>query len=265
MLAIAEAPQGEGPPAVAVVLRFAKPVAPGEVFAPLWRQTTEGEVEGKKYRQAQNPMALSIFRPDDRTLMLGNDPLLRKILRQHAQPPTGEMSRVLARIPEPPDVMAVLLVAPLRPLLKGSLDQVPLPPPLAGVETVPDLLNLIGLRANLTGDMAMSLTLRAENEAAAGQLDELIGRLLETARQMMLAETSKQAASPDPIEQAAAQYAQRISTRLMQAFRPERKGSVLTWGTKGQGQMQIATIGVLVALLLPAIQAARSGAADPVE
>lgn len=259
VLAIAEPPQ-EGPPAVAVVLRFAKPLAPGEVFAPLWQQTTEGELEGKKYRQAQNPTALSIFRPDDRTLILASDPLLRKILRQHARPPEGEMSRVLTRIPEPPDVLAVLLVAPLRPQLKGLLDQAPLPPPLAGVEKVPDQLNLIGVRANLTGDMATSLTLRAEDEAAAVQLDELIGRLLETARQMMLAEMSKQAASPDPIEQAAAQYAQRISTRLVKAFRPERKGSVLTLGTKGQGQMQIASIGVLVALLLPAVQAAREAA-----
>lgn len=259
LLVIAEPPQ-EGPPQVAAVLRFAKPLAQGEVLAPLWQQTAEADLDGKKYRQAQNPLALSIFRPDDRTLILAHDPLLRKLLRQHAQPPGGEMSQVLARIPEPPDVLAVLLVAPLRPLLKGTLDQVPLPPPLAGVEQVPDLVNLVGVRVNLTGDMAMSLTLRAESDQAAEQLDALIGRLLETARQAMLTEVAKQADSPDPVEQAAGRYAQRISSRLLTAFRPQRKGSLLTLGTKGQGQMQVATIGVLVALLLPAVQAAREAA-----
>lgn len=259
LLVIAEPPQ-EGPPQVAAVLRLAKPLAQAEVFAPLWEQTAEAELDGKKYRQAQNPLALSIFRPDERTLILAHDPLLRKLLRQHAQPPAGEMSQVLSRIPDPPDVLAVLLVAPLRPLLKGTLEQVPLPPPLAGVEQVPDLLNLVGVRVNMTGDMAMSLTLRAESEQAAEQLDALIGRLLETARQAMLAEVAKQGESSDPVEQAAARYAQRISSRLLTAFRPQRKGSLLTLGTKGQGQLQVATIGVLVALLLPAVQAAREAA-----
>jgi prepilin-type processing-associated H-X9-DG protein len=39
-----------------------------------------------------------------------------------------------------------------------------------------------------------------------------------------------------------------------------RKGDTLTLATHGQGQAQIATIGVLVALLLPAVQAAREAA-----
>jgi len=259
LLVVVEPPL-EGPPQVAAVLRLAKPLAQEEVFAPLWQQTAEAELNGKKYRQAQNPMALSIFRPDDRTLILAHDPLLRKLLGQHAQPPAGEMSQVLSRISQPPDALAVLLVGPLRPLMKGALNQVPLPPPLAGVEQVPDLLNLVGVRVNLTGDMAMALTLRAESDQAAAQLDALIGRLLETARQAMLTEVAKQGASPDPVEQAAARYAQRISSRLLTAFRPQRNGSILTLGTKGQGQMQVATIGVLVALLLPAIQAAREAA-----
>ena len=80
------------------------------------------------------------------------------------------------------------------------------------------------------------------------------------ARQMMLAEMGKQAASQDPVEQAAAQYARRISEQIFKAIRPVRQGDSLTLAASGQGQAQVATIGVLVALLLPAVQAAREAA-----
>jgi type II secretory pathway pseudopilin PulG len=259
VLAIVEPPQA-GPPAVAIVLRFANPLEQGQVFPPLWERTADAELDGKTYRQALGAMDLSIFRPDDRTLILAHDGLLRKMLKQHAEPAAGEMSRVLGRFPELPDILGILLVAPLRPLAGAALAEAPLPPPLADLKKVPEQLSLIGVRANLTGDMAMSLTLRAEDDAAAQQLDEFIGRLLEMGRQMALAEIAKQAASADPVDQAAAQWAQRISTRIVQVLRPVRKGNTLTLGTKGQGQMQVATIGVLVALLLPAIQAAREAA-----
>ena len=59
-----------------------------------------------------------------------------------------------------------------------------------------------------------------KNEAAAQQLEELVDQLIKLARQNMLAETAKQAASSDPVEQAMAKYSQRVSGRLFEAFRP---------------------------------------------
>ncbi len=258
-LVIVEPPQA-GPPRAGVVVRMAGPIGQGKILPVLWDRTVEGDLSGKKYRQARGPTDLSIFRPDDRTLIVAHDDLLRKMLGNRANPKAGPMSRLLGAIASPPDVFAIVLAEPLRPLVAAALAEEPVPPPLAGIEKIPGLLDSVRAKADLIGDTSMSLTLRARDEAAAGQLQEIIDRMLAMARQAMLAQVARQAQSSDPVEQAMAKYAQRISGRMLESLRPVRTGRDLTLGMSGQGNAQIATIGILISLLLPAIQAAREAA-----
>ena len=265
ILAIAELPKTlqAGPPPAAIVLRMSAPLPEGQILAPLWQRTAEAQLDGKTYRRAIGPMDFSIFRPDDRTLLVANDDLLRKMLTNHAGPKEGKMTKVLGRIAEPPDALAILLVEPIRPLIAQPLATAPVPPPLADLKKIPDLLTSVGAKVNLTGDMSMSLTLRATDEAAAQQMEEIIDKMIELGRQAILAEMAKQSASSDPVEQAAAQYSKRISDRMLQTLRPVRKGDALTLatgGNKNPQMAQMATIGILIALLLPAVQAAREAA-----
>ena len=183
-------------------------------------------MDGKTYRKAAGPMDFSIFRPDDRTLMVAHDDLLRKMLANRAKPTEGKMTNVLKRIAEPPDALAVLLVEPIRPLIAGSLAMVPVPPPLADLKKVPDLLNSVGAKVNLTGNMAMSLTLRATDEEAAEQLQQIIDNGIAMGRQTMLAQMTARPAGDDPLEQAMVQYSKRASDRMMQSLRPCARGSV---------------------------------------
>ena len=242
------------PPQAAVVLHMAAPIGKERPILPrLWAETTEAQLDGKPYRQAKGPMGVSIFQPDDRTLILGTDDILRRMVANHAKPEAGNVSRVLGRMPELPDALALLLVEPVRPLAAPMLAAAPLPPPLAGVKKVPELLFSIGAKANLTGDMSMSLNLRAVDEEAAKQLEEIIDQGLNMAREMMRAqmqaERAKQAQSDDPVQQAMAKYMERVSDRMLQAWRPARKGNSLVLASSGN-QSQMATIGVLIALLL---------------
>ena len=261
-LLIAEPPQA-GPPGAAIVLHMASPLGPGKILMPLQQRTTEAELEGKTYRKGQTPMDPSIFLADDRTLIVGSDDLLHKMLANRADPKEGKMSRMLGRVAQPPDLMAVVLVRPLRPLIAAPLAMVPIPPPLAGVEKVPDLVNYVAITANVRTDPNASVVVRAEDEAAAKQLEDLVDRLLSVARQSMLAENSKQAASSDPVEQAMARYSQRVGGQMFEVLRPVRKGNTLSLTTKGRVNSQmgsVAVIGILVGLLLPAVQAAREAA-----
>ncbi len=263
IVAIAEPPQA-GPPRVAILVRMAKPLDKGPILAPLWKTTTEAQLKGKTYRQAKSPMTPSIYQPDDRTIVVASDDLLREIV-EGGQPKAGKMSKILGRIAEPSDAMAILLVEPIRPLLAGPLEMMPLPPPFGDdVKKLPEQLNSIGVKVNLTGDMAMSLTLKATDEAAAEAVEQTIDKYLTLAQQMATAQAAQRSAgSDDPVEKAMGQYTKRMSEHMFQAIRPVRKGQTLTLATdKGtqQAQVQIAVIGVLVALLLPAVQAAREAA-----
>jgi len=264
VMVIAEPPVPGRPPQVGIVLRMAKPLPEGRILGPLWDQTEEGQLDGKPYRKG-GAMGFGIFRADDRTLIVADEGLLRKMLANRAQPKAGAVSKILGAMKAVPDATAVLVVEPLRALADAALAQAPLPPPLAEAKKIPDLVDSLVARVNLTGNVLTDLTVRARDEAAAKELSEMIDRMLAMAKEMARAEIARGAMiDNDPVRQAMVQYSRRMSERMLEALRPVRKGDTLTLGTRGQPQSQattqIAVIGVLVALLLPAVQAAREAA-----
>jgi hypothetical protein len=204
-------------------------------------------------------MSASIYAPDDRTLLVASDDLLQRMVAGKGQPAEGLTAKLLAAAADH-DLAAVLSVEPIRELVKGQLSMAPVPPPFEGVRKVPDLLAAVEAKLNLTGGMKMALVLHAPDEAAADELATILAGLLETAGQMFQAQIASEAASDDPVEQAMAQYATRINKKLVEGLKPAQEGERLIFATEGQGQAQIATIGILIALLLPAIQAAREAA-----
>ena len=262
LLAIAEPPQ-KGPPGAVVVLRLAAPLAEDKLHAPAWDHTEEAQLDGKTYFRGAGPMDVSIFRADDRTVLLGTDPLLRQVLSNHKNPKEGAMSKLLGRVTAPPDAMAIVMIEPLRPLIAMPLASVKWPPQLADLSKVPDLVTSVGAKVNVTGGPRVTLAIRANDEAAAGQLSEIIDKLLATAHERVAEQTAQGLKSSDPVEQAGAKYGQRMSDRLLPLLRPVKKGSNLTLDIDAGKNPQftsITTIGVLMGLLLPAAQSARGAA-----
>jgi prepilin-type processing-associated H-X9-DG protein len=220
-------------------------------------------LDGKTYRRGMTPMDASIFRADDRTLLVGTDALLHKVLSNHAAPKEGKMSKLLGSIKDQPDATAIVLMEPLRPLAATSLAMAPLPPPLADVPKLPELITSIGLKVNLTAGLSASLAVRANDEAAAEKIEQIVDKLLATARQQAAAATAEGLKSSDPVEQANAKYGQRMSEQMLPLLRPVRKGNSFTLAadlSKNPQLASVTTIGMLVGLLLPAVQAAREAA-----
>jgi hypothetical protein len=229
LIVVAEPPKSlasEGPPPeLAVVLKMASPVA-GEVFPALARRTTEGKLDGKTYRKAMRPDDASIYQADEKTLIIGTDSMLRKIVANHAAPAEGRLKTMLRRCGTP-DALCMILVEPLRPAL-AALENAPLPPPLADLRTAPKLIDYIAFRTNVCDSLDATLIFRATDEAAAKQLGGIIDGLMTMAQQAADVELAKQESSRDPVQQATAKYSKRMSRRFAEILRPVQKGAMLT-------------------------------------
>jgi hypothetical protein len=219
-------------------------------------------LEGRAYRQAIGLMDLSIFQPDPRTLIVAHDDLLRRMVSNHASPQAGEMSRRLEAVADRPDLYAVVLAERLRPLLQLGLMQAALPPPLKRLRYAPELVDSVEAQATVTGEGRMSITVRARDEAAAVQLEQIVDQALAFAREKVLWGLPHTENSRDPVQQAATKYSQRITDRMLKLVRPVRKGNTLTLATKTgpNALLQTAQIGMVASFLLPAVQAAREAA-----
>ena len=159
----------------------------------------------------------------------------------------------------------VVALEPVRPMLNGLLQMQAeqIPPPFAEFTRVPDLLDALLLRVKLEDqESGLSLIMLARNEDSAEQLSDLISRGLEMGRQIALAQAMGQTQGNDAVTEASRQYMRRISNKVVEMMTPERNGRRLA--ITGSATQGIATQGVLVGLLLPAVQAARSGGASNV-
>jgi len=265
ILVFADAPQRDGPPAAGAVIRFARPYQIETILPKLQPMTEEAKIEGKPYRRGVNPMVPSIYMPDDRTLLVATGGMLQKMVANRNKPAEGRIRSLLGRLGPSNDFVAILLMEPIRPLLNEQLAQAPVPPPFADVKKVPDLVDLVGVKANLTGRTSAMLSVTARDETAAIELEKMIDQWFKLAGQMMEAkmaqDMAKRPGSDDPVQQAGMQYMKRVSRRMLEMLRPVRKGNRLVLASDAQGsQTQVATVGILIALLLPAVQAAREAA-----
>jgi hypothetical protein len=261
VLAIAVVKDTKQPPQLGLVLRFAEPLRQGGLLPELVRHTTRAELNGKGYRKAAGPQDFSLMRADPRTILIAHDDLLGRMLANVANPQPGPAAKLLSQMSGSPDAAAVVALDPVRPLLKAELQKAPVPPAFAGFLTIPDLIVSAEAQLSLLGNGGGSLVLRARDEEAAKQLEAMLNALLDMGKMGVQIQAGQLAKSQDPVEQATAQYMQRTSGRMIDMFRPVREGDHLSLSGKGvSAQANIATTGVLVGLLLPAVQSAREAA-----
>lgn len=263
VIVIVEMPDAKKPPQAGIVVRYAEPLPSDGLVPDLVERTVKAELSGRPYRRANDPMDLSLMRADERTLLLAHDDLLRRMVANHAKPTAGAACRMLDRVVGRPSGVAVLAMDALRPLIAAEIRKAAVPPMLSGFTKIPDLIVSVEAKLDLLGDQSMSLTLRARDEAAAGQLEAMINALLDMSTMMAREGIHQQMGrSKDPVEQAGAKYANRVLGRVIDLLRPVRKGDSLTLSGRGlaQAHSTIATTGIMVGLLLPAVQAARESA-----
>jgi hypothetical protein len=144
--------------------------------------------------------------------------------------------------------------------MKGGLQFAPVPPGLEDIKKLPDLLSAVQFDVTLAGNFLIELTLFAQDEQAAPELERAMNSLLDGGSKLFAAQLVRERQSEDPVQQASLQYGRRMIDMLATALRPERKGDRLVVTIRDSSATQIAAIGGLMALLMPAVSQAREAA-----
>ena len=265
-------PQGNSPePDVGTVLRFSQPYALAAILAKL--PLKEAEVgEQKIYELTQPGQQLCVHFPDDRTIVLS--PTRAMLLQMlAAKAVDSPLVKLLTTTNCSASLTAIVSLDAMRDLVDQGMAHAPqLPPPLADFLKVPKLTSVVFFRVDLAGQPSVNLTLRATDEAAAAEILRVEQHGLAMARQILLAQMMQgmqqgQPASDDPVQQATQRYTTRLTHRmvdglfnLLQPVQAGRDVRISLRSESSDAAVSVAVVGVLVALLLPAVQAAREAA-----
>ncbi len=255
-------------PSYGLTLKFLQPLTGLNIPQELRAHTQPDQLNGKRYLKSQQPMLPSFYAPDKSTLVVAPDATLKRLV---GKAPASKSSPIIDRVGKVAagsDLYAVVDLATLRPFIQMGLAQAQQQMP-AEAKRFADGATLVSaaeLTVNISKPATTSFVVHANDAAAAEQVEGLLNEAVDKAREQMRADLAPQAASKDPVERAFAQYSERVSGRFAQPFMPVRKGAELTFfriegGNSPQQQhATVGVIGVLVALLLPAVQAAREAA-----
>lgn len=255
------------------VIKFAKPFSLGDLPEKLRSHTQMGDFAGKQYLQSMQPQLPSFYMPDDRTLLVMTEIALRKTLAPVDAEATSPLLKRVGELPGGDDLYAVVDVVSLRPLIVPWLNfavaqqRDKFPVEAKPFLELPNLISSIDLALNITNSSPTLLAVHASDAASADKLVSLYGLAIELQQKQMAAGAAKLLASDDPVERALGQYTERMSKSTGDAYQMERHGDDLILfefsAADATAQNQIVlvgVIGVLVALLLPAVQAAREAA-----
>lgn len=257
IVAFAEAPEGPTPPQFGIVIRMAKPYDRLNVMAPLMAMTTDGTLGGKPFRKAPQPFLPSLMLPNDRTIVIAPEPTLAKMMSGKAA--DSELLKLLRKLPAGQHVSVVATLDPIRDMINAGIAQAPpLPPPFQQFTKIPDHVKSLEVHAALGASLQAKIVMHSPTTASAGELERLLSMAVEFGKQAFLAQTAQMATSSDPVEQAAARYAERLSNHIGGAIAPKLEGDTVSLTLKAEANT--ATMGVAVALLLPAVQASREAA-----
>jgi type II secretory pathway pseudopilin PulG len=248
---------------IGVVVRFSEAYSKDNVAASL-PGARETIINGKSLLGRPQPGGRFFYFPDDRTIVLGSAPLIKAMIA--AKDVDSAVTKLLKEGDISGLLTAVVSLDDVRDQLKEAMREAAAraaqaPPEIRDFLTVPDLLSAVVFRISGSEKMTISLTLRGRDEASAEQVERIIKRGLDTARRMILMQATadvNQPAGNDALKQAIAKYSSRMSERTFSQIKPARDGRDVRISVESDSN--VAMIGVLVALLLPAVQASREAA-----
>ncbi len=202
---------------------------------------------------------LGLHQVDSKTVLVGTNIFVKQMVATRQTP--GKIASLLGSVKSQQDVFAIVSVNMLRPLIEGLLDQ-PLqqaPPQIReDVNSIVQNTDFLALGLSMATGEKLRLVLSGEDDAAAEKMQQSVTRMLQFATQTTIAEMKSQFRAATPTATATRNYIDRVSATLTNKLTPERKGKVLL--LEFDDFQSVGSTGVVIGLLLPAVQAAREAA-----
>lgn len=199
------------------------------------------------------PFGSFVF-PDEKTVLMATEANLDAMLRAKAN--DDPLIQRLKQIDHSTDGVAVASIKPLR-LFLPLLNQVPIPPAFEKYKQIPKLLDTIQLQVQLEAVQKLELSLIANDEAAAGELETLLKDAVTDAQQMgapMLLRDMKLQDDPE-LATAAKTYFDRLAKLGHEHLVPKREGDKLVLRLEGRGGLK--ELGLAVGATLPTLMEER--------
>ena len=268
-----------GPPSFTLLTTFSEDAAlkPSQLTS----HTEPAQLAGKEYLKnaSADPSAPSFFQPSAKQLLIAPDATLSHMVKinesaekvakeggQTRQNRTLPLTDAAKASYAGDDLLLMVDAASLRPFIGMGLQQAQLPPEIAGLRAIPNLVKLISLRLNLSRPGNSELVLTANDEKDAAKIVDVYNDVRKGLSDQVAEQARQLLASQDPVEQAAGRYSQRMQKMWDSQFRLAVEGDQVIlfradFSKSTQNEyVYVAVIGVLTALLLPAVQAAREAA-----
>lgn len=255
------------------VIKFAKPFRLSDLKEQFQEHTKSVDFAGKQYLQSLDPRLPSLYMPDDQTLLAMTDIALRKTLAPIDASATSPLLKRVGELPGGDDLYAMIDVESLRPLIVPWLSVAVaqrganFPEEAKPFLELPNLIAAIDLAFNVTHPGPTLLAIHANDATSADKIESLYRLAQDIQRKNAAAQAAELQKSDDPIQRAFGKYLERMSKSNVETYKYQRHGDDLilfqidSSTASPQNQLvMIALTGILVALLLPAIQAARTAA-----
>ncbi len=246
-----------------ITIKFTKPFR-ANTLSPMTHPSVQlSELNGKKYLQSNLPMWPSFYGPNNRTMVVAPDAMLKQLVPNASQPKTGKLLDMVRDIPAGNDLYLAMDVTALQPLMQKGLAQAQAKMPPQAKQAIEALktVSAAELTLNLVAAGPISLVVHANDEPAAQQIETF---LQEGVKQYQTgAPNPAVPGSDDPIQQAMARYKERMSKAIM----PTRNGAVVTClhiDAQDQAQRQFVggvIAGYAAASAMPMMQKAHVAAA----
>jgi hypothetical protein len=260
IVGLAQLSQEAPVPQAGAIIRLSKPHQLAKLLPTLRNEgmVREQEIDGFQFLNLNAGLPVSVAMPDEKTVLVGTGDFLSHMLAaKNAQSP---LLKLLSGADANDEVIVTLsadmVPAPLREI---ATNPEMVPPAFASYVNALEKLSALEVKVDFSETFNGELVLHTHDQAEAAELEKVILAGLAQGKQLFLAQATQMPPMGDPVVDAAMRkYMLRLADYMEQVFHPTRDTNRLTMDSNAT--IGIATTGVMVALLLPAVQSARTAA-----